>query len=90
MTKMTKKKRQLLDVIEQQEALPIYRLAQLTSRNYRRVYDHVQEFAAAGLVHIRQEQRSGRICSVVESRFHQRLNRLDDLYHFGEVVGATE
>lgn len=82
MTKMTRKKRELLALIEREQALPIYQLARLTGRNYRRVYDHVQELAAAGLVGLRQEQRNGRKSCIVESACQQRLNRLNDMYAF--------
>jgi len=82
MTKMTRKKRELLAVIEREQALPIYQLARLTGRNYRRVYDHVQELAAAGVVQLRQEVRSGRRSTIVESAYHQRLGRLNDMYAF--------
>ena len=76
-------------MIEQQQALPIYQLAQQTGRNYRRVYDHVQELAAAGLVSVRQEQHQGRRRSMVESRYQQRLNRLNDMYAFQEGLRAA-
>ena len=82
MTKMTKKKHELLEVIEQYDVLSIYQLASLVGRNYRRVYDHVQEFADTGLVQLKEEVRSGRKCMLVESTYHQRLNRLNDMYAF--------
>ena len=82
MTKMTKKKRELMELIEQYEALSIYQLASHVGRNYRRVYDHVQEFADSGLVQLREEVRSGRKCILVESTYQQRLNRLNDMYAF--------
>ena len=89
MTKMTRKKRELLAEIERSESLSIYQLAKRTGRNYRRVYDHVQEFAAAGLVQTREEIHNGRKISMVESEYHQRLNRLNDMYAFKAGLHAA-
>jgi len=89
MTKMTKRKTELLDMIDQSEPLSIYQLAQQSGRNYRRVHDHVQEFARAGLVQIRPEVRNGRQSSIVQSVYQQRLNRLNDMYAFGEDIRAA-
>lgn len=86
---MTRKKRQLLELIEQHEAVSIYRLAELSGRNYRRVYDHVQQLAGAGLVAIREERRNGRRASMVESIYQQRLNRLNDMYAFQAGLHAA-
>jgi len=90
MTKMTKRKTELLAVIEEFEPMSIYQLAGLTGRNYRRVHDHVQEFATAGLVKIRPEVRNGRQSSIVESVYHLRLRHLDELYAFGEGIRAAQ
>ena len=87
MTKMTRRKSELLALIEQSPAMSIYQLAQTCGRNYRRVYDHVQQLAAAGYVRIRSDIRNGRRVSLVESIYHQRLRRLDDLYAFKVKAG---
>jgi len=89
MTKLTKKKRELLKEIENFEAVSIYQLAKRTGRNYRRVHDHVQEFAEAGLVQVRIEMCNGRRSSIVESEYHQRLKRLNDMYAFKAGVDAA-
>jgi len=90
MTKMTKRKTELLALIEQSEVLSIYQLAKCSGRNYRRVHDHVQEFARAGLVHLRQEVRHGRKACMVESLYHQRLRRLNDMYAFRQGLRAAQ
>jgi len=89
MTKMTRRKSELLALIEQSPAMSIYQLAQTCGRNYRRVYDHVQQLAAAGYVRIRSGVRNGRRVSIVESIYHQRLRRLDDLYAFKVKADAA-
>ena len=89
MTKMTKRKRGLLVVIEQSEPMPIYQLAKKTGRNYRRVHDHVREFIKAGLVYAHEETRNGRRALIVESEYHQRLKRLDDMYAFKAGLHAA-
>ncbi len=89
MTKMTRRKSELLALIEQSPAMSIYQLAQTCGRNYRRVYDHVQQLAAAGHVRIRSDIRNGRRVSIVESIYHQRLRRLDDLYAFKVKADAA-
>ena len=86
---MTQKKQELLEVIEQREAMSIYRLAILTGRNYRSVYKHVQQLAAAGCIGIRRETRDGRRVSIVESVYQQRLNRLNDMYALYVSSGAS-
>jgi len=82
MTKLTRRKRQLLAEIEKSPPLSIYQLAGQSGRNYRRVFDHVKDLAAAGLVNIRSDIRNGRKVSIVESIYQQRLQRLDDMYAF--------
>ncbi|MDT8377160.1 MAG: hypothetical protein RQ867_10560 [Mariprofundaceae bacterium] len=89
MTKMTKKKRELLAEIESSEAVSIYQLARRTGRNYRRVHDHVQEFIEAGLVQVRSEVCNGRRALIVESECHQRLKRLNDMYTFKAGLDAA-
>jgi len=89
MTKLTRKQRELLALINEYRPMSIYRLARLCGRNYRRVYDHVQELAAAGYVRIRSDIRNGRRVSIVESIYHQRLRRLDDLYAFKVKADAA-
>jgi len=86
---MTKRKSELLAVIEETEPLSIYQLARRTGRNYRRVHDHVQVFARAGLVKIRPEVRNGRQSSIVESVYHLRLRHLDEMYAFGKEIRAA-
>ena len=90
MTKMTRKKRELLAIIEQSPPLSIYELAGRCGRNYRRVFDHVRGLAAAGLVNIRPAVRNGRRVSLVESIYQQRLQHLDDLYAFRERIHAAQ
>jgi len=90
MTKMTRRKRELLAVIERSPPLSIYELAKQCGRNYRRVFDHVRELAAAGHVRIRPAVRNGRRVSMVEGICHQRLRRLDDLYAFREGIRAAQ
>lgn len=89
MTKMTRRKQKLLAEIERSPPMSIYQLARKSGRNYRRVYDHVKELAAAGLVTIRSDVRNGRRVSIVESIYLQRLQRLDDMFAFrGEIDAA--
>jgi len=86
---MTPRKCALLEAVERSPALSIYQLAKVTGRNYRRVYDHVQELAAAGLLTVRPEVRNGRRVSMVEGVVHQRLRHLDELFAFkGEIDAA--
>jgi len=82
MTKMTRRKAELLAEIEKSPALSIYQLANQCGRNYRRVFDHVKQLSEAGLVNIRSDIRNGRQVSMVESIYHQRLQRLDDMFSF--------
>lgn len=90
MTKMTRRKIELLEEIEKSPPLSIYQLAKLRGRNYRRVFDHVKELASAGLVNVRPTIRNGRQVSMVESIYHQRLQRLDDMYAFKVEVDAAQ
>ena len=90
MTKITRRKSELLAVIEASTPLPIYQLANQTGRNYRRVFDHVKELAAAGLVNIRPDTRNGRKASIVESIYQQRLQRLDDMFAFKVSIDAAQ
>ncbi len=90
MTKMTKRKAALLALIEQSEPLSIYQLARQAGRNYRRVHDHVHDFAESGLVQISRKIRNGRKVSIVEHACHQRLKRLDDMYAFRKEIHATQ
>ena len=87
--KPTKKKHELLAEIERSEAVSIYQLAKRIGRNYRRVHDHVQELAEAGLVQIRSEICNGRKASIVESKYHLRLKRLNDMYAFKAGIDAA-
>ena len=80
----------MLEQIERLPAMSIYQLARTCGRNYRRVFDHVKDLAAAGLVHIRSTVSNGRQVSMVESVYHQRLQRLDDLYAFKEEIDAAQ
>jgi len=90
MTKMTKRKVALLALIEESEPLSIYQLARKAGRNYRRVHDHVHDFAGLGWVRISQQIRNGRKVSIVEQTCHQRLKRLDDMYAFRKEIHATQ
>jgi len=90
MTKMTRRKAELLVAIEQSPSLSIYQLASQCGRNYRRVFDHVKELASAGLVDIRPAMRNGRKVSMVESVYHQRLKRLDDMHAFKAEIDAAQ
>jgi len=90
MTKMTQRKTELLAEIEKSPPLSIYQLAQQCGRNYRRVFDHVKELAAAGLVNVRSDIRNGRQVSIVESIYQQRLQRLDDMFAFKEEINAAQ
>ncbi|WP_157821282.1 MarR family transcriptional regulator [Mariprofundus ferrinatatus] len=90
MPKMTRRKSELLAVIEASPPLPIYQLANQTGRNYRRVFDHVKELAAAGLISIRPAIRNGRKVSIVESIYQQRLQRLDDMFAFKVSIDAAQ
>ncbi len=90
MTKTTPRKAELLAEIEKSPSLSIYRLAKQCGRNYRRVFDHVKELASAGLVNIRPAVRNGRQVSMVESVYHQRLQRLDDMYAFKMEIDAAQ
>ncbi len=90
MTKMTRRKAELLAEIEKSPSLSIYQLATQCGRNYRRVFDHVKELASDGLVNIRPAIRNGRKVSMVESIYHQRLKRLDDMYAFKAEINAAQ
>jgi len=90
MTNMTKRKAALLAMIEQSEPLSIYQLAGKAGRNYRRVHDHVHEFAGLGLVRIRRQIRNGRNVSIVEHPCHQRLKHLDEMYAFRQEIHAAQ
>jgi len=90
MTKMTRKKRELLALIEQSPPMSIYELAGRCGRNYRRVFDHVRELAGAGLVNIRPAVRNGRKVSLVESIYQQRLQHLDEMYAFRKESDAPQ
>jgi len=90
MTKMTRRKRALLDEIEKSPPLSIYQLAGQINRNYRRVFDHVKELANAGLVNIRPDIRNGRRVSMVESTAWQRLQRLDEMFAFKAEIDAAQ
>ncbi|MFQ5518851.1 MAG: MarR family transcriptional regulator [Mariprofundus sp.] len=90
MTKMTTKKKELLETIEYSPPLSIYQLAGQTGRNYRRVFDHVKQLAAAGLVEIYPDTRNGRQVSIVASIYHQRLKRLDALFAFKLEIDAAQ
>jgi len=87
---MTPRKGELLEVVDRSPALSIYALAKEAGRNYRRVYDHVQELAAAGLLTVRPEVRNGRRVSMVEGVVHQRLRRLDELFAFKAEIDAAQ
>jgi len=90
MTKMTRRKIELLAEIEKSSPLSIYQLAHQCGRNYRRVFDHVKELASAGLVNVRPDIRNGRQVSIVESIYQQRLQRLDDMFAFKVEIDATQ
>ena len=90
MTKMTRRKTELLAEIEKSPPLSIYQLANQCGRNYRRVFDHVKELAAAGVVNVRPEIRNGRRVSIVESIYQQRLQRLDDMFVFKVEIDAAQ
>lgn len=44
----------------------IYQIAKKLDRNYRRVYDDIQDFAQAGIVKILEERRAGRITKIAK------------------------
>ena len=44
----------------------IYQIARKVGRDYRRVYDDIQDFAQAGLVNILEEKRAGRVAKVAK------------------------
>ena len=90
MTKMTRRKTELLAEIEQSPPLSIYQLANQCGRNYRRVFDHVKELAAAGMVNVRPDIRNGRQVSIVESIYQQRLHRLDDMFALKVKIDAAQ
>ncbi len=90
MTKMTRRKSELLAAIEKSPPLSIYQLAKQCGRNYRRVFDHVKALVAAGLVTIRSDVRNGRQVSIVESVYQQRLQRLDDMFAFKVGIDAAK
>ena len=90
MTKMTRRKTELLAEIEKSPPLSIYQLANQCGRNYRRVFDHVKELAAAGLVNVRPDVRNGRKVSIVESIYQQRLQRLDEMFAFKVKIDAAQ
>jgi len=90
MTKMTQRKSALLAEIEKYPPLSIYQLARHIGRNYRRVFDHVKELAAAGLVNIHPDVCNGRRVSMVESMAWQRLQRLDEMFAFKAEIDATQ
>ncbi|MDQ6958720.1 MAG: helix-turn-helix domain-containing protein [Mariprofundaceae bacterium] len=90
MTKMTRRKSELLAEIEKYPPLSIYQLAAHTGRNYRRVFDHVKELAGAGLLHIRPDVCNGRRVSMVESIAWQRLQWLDEMFAFKAEINATQ
>jgi predicted transcriptional regulator len=90
MTKMTRRKVELLAEIERSPSMSIYQLARQCDRNYRRVFDQVKDLADAGLVNIRSTVRNGRQVSMVESIYHRRLQRLDDMYAFKVEIDAAQ
>ncbi|MFQ5581581.1 MAG: hypothetical protein ACE5F3_03015 [Mariprofundaceae bacterium] len=80
--RLTRKQRELLTQAQQQEPVTIYQLAKAVGRPYRRVHDHVKEFAAMGLVTLKQTTINNRHATLVISNdiYYQRLLRLDDMY----------
>ena len=44
----------------------IYQIAQKIGRNYRRVYDDIQDFVQDGIVQLQEERRAGRITKVAK------------------------
>lgn len=87
---MTRRKKALLQEIEESPPLSIYQLARHTDRNYRRVFDHVKELASAGLVNIRPDVCNGRRVSMIESMSWQRLKWLDEMFAFKEEIDAAQ
>jgi len=87
---MTRRKKALLQEIEESSPLSIYQLARHTGRNYRRVFDHVKELAGAGLVNIRPDVCNGRQVSMVESMAWQHLHRLDEMFAFKAEIDAAQ
>ncbi|EAU55282.1 hypothetical protein AL013_09275 [Mariprofundus ferrooxydans] len=90
MTKLTRRQKELLAEIEQSRPMSIYALARHSGRNYRRVFDHVKQLAAAGLVDISPQVRNGRQVSIVESIYQQRMRRLDEIFAFKVKIDATQ
>ena len=66
-TRFHSKKRSTLRTLVRSDGTDsIYRLAKKTGRNYRRVYDDVQDFVKIGIVKLNEEIRSGRTVSVAK------------------------
>lgn len=86
MSRDTRKRRSLIDLIESSAPLSIYGLARLAGRNYRRVHDHVHELASTGQVRLRREVRNGRRVALVEGIANQRLAKLDELFALRRAV----
>jgi len=79
---MTKKQRELIDLLERHEPMVIYQLAKLVGRPYRRVYDNIQKFVEKGLVTLEKVSINNRASLKVVSTdpYYQRLLNLDDMY----------
>jgi predicted transcriptional regulator len=79
---LTRKQNELLKQMHQDMPLTIYQLAKAVGRPYRRVHDHVKQFAAMGLVTLKQATINNRKATLVISNniYYQRLLHLDDMY----------
>ena len=51
-------------LIKQRDRLSIYQIAKMLERNYRRVFDDINDFVIDGLVVLETEVRNGRACKI--------------------------
>ena len=89
MTYQTRKRQELLELVEASPPLSIYQLAKKAKRNYRRVHDFVHFLHKEGRVRLRPALHDGRRVMLIDSVYSQRLSRLDDLYGFHADVTSN-
>jgi len=79
---MTRKQKELIDLVERHEPMVIYQLAKRVGRPYRRVYDNIQKFVEKGLVTLERVTINNRASLKVISSdpYYQRLLKLDDMH----------
>jgi predicted transcriptional regulator len=82
LSRITRKRKQLISSLLGTEPMCIYQLAKALGRPYRRVHDCVKDLAAGGQVTLRSTTRNNRRATLVISNdpYYQRLLRLDDMY----------